>query len=71
MKKLIILLSSLFVFQACQEQTSQPKAIEKSTAGELNIYSHRFYDADKQLIQQFENQTGIKVNVKKDKADKL
>ncbi|MGB0884345.1 MAG: extracellular solute-binding protein, partial [Flavobacteriales bacterium] len=32
---------------------------------------HRFYDADKQLIQQFENQTGIKVNVKKDKADKL
>ncbi|MGB1218901.1 MAG: Fe(3+) ABC transporter substrate-binding protein [Flavobacteriales bacterium] len=71
MKKLIILLSSLFVFQACQEQTSQPKAIEKQSAGELNIYSHRFYDADKQLIQQFENQTGIKVNVKKDKADKL
>ena len=37
----------------------------------VNVYTHRYYDADKALFQQFEEETGIKVNVKSDKDDKL
>ncbi len=40
-------------------------------AGEVNVYTHRHYDADKQLFAQFERETGIKVNVVKAKADEL
>ena len=40
-------------------------------ASEVNIYSHRHYDADQQLFTLFEAQTGIKVNVVKAKASEL
>ena len=38
---------------------------------EVNIYSHRHYDTDKQLYKMFEKETGIKVNVVKAKANEL
>ena len=31
--------------------------------GEVNVYSHRHYDSDKELFKKFEDKTGIKVNV--------
>lgn len=37
----------------------------------VNLYSHRHYDVDKKLYELFEKQTGIKVNVIKDKASLL
>jgi iron(III) transport system substrate-binding protein len=40
-------------------------------ANEVNVYSHRHFDTDKKLFKMFEKQTGIKVNVVKDKASKL
>lgn len=40
-------------------------------SNEVNVYSHRHYDTDKQLFKMFEKETGIKVNVVKDKASKL
>lgn len=40
-------------------------------AQEVNVYSHRHYDTDKQLFKMFEQQTGIKVNVIKAKASQL
>jgi iron(III) transport system substrate-binding protein len=40
-------------------------------ASEVNVYSHRHYDTDKQLFKMFEKQTGIKVNVVKAKASAL
>ncbi|MGM0534223.1 MAG: extracellular solute-binding protein, partial [Campylobacterota bacterium] len=40
-------------------------------ANEVNLYSHRHYDSDKQLYKEFEQQTGIKVNVVHAKADEL
>ncbi len=40
-------------------------------ANEVNVYSHRHYDTDKQLFKMFENKTGIKVNVVKAKASAL
>lgn len=47
------------------------------TAGSLaaenvvNLYSQRHYDADKEVFAKFTQQTGIKVNVVKGKADEL
>jgi iron(III) transport system substrate-binding protein len=38
---------------------------------EVNIYSHRHYDTDKQLYKMFEKNTGIKVNIVKAKANEL
>ena len=38
---------------------------------EVNIYSHRHYDTDKQLYKIFEQQTGIKVNIVKATANEL
>ena len=40
-------------------------------ANEVNVYSHRHYDTDKQLFKMFEKETGIKVNVVKAKASAL
>lgn len=37
----------------------------------VNVYSHRHYDADKQLFKKFEETTGIKVKVVKAKAGEL
>ena len=41
------------------------------STSEVNIYSHRHYDTDKQLYKIFEQNTGIKVNVVKAKANEL
>lgn len=40
-------------------------------SSEVNIYSHRHYDTDKQLFKMFEDKTGIKVNVVKAEASAL
>lgn len=40
-------------------------------SNEVNIYSHRHYDTDKQLFKMFEEKTGIKVNVVKADANAL
>ena len=37
----------------------------------VNVYSHRHYDADRALFEEFEAQTGIRVNVVQAKADEL
>ena len=37
----------------------------------VNLYSHRHYDADKELYKKFEESTGIKVNVVQASADEL
>ena len=42
-----------------------------SSVNEVNIYSHRHYDSDKQLYKMFEKDTGIKVNIVKAKANEL
>lgn len=40
-------------------------------SAEVNVYSHRHYDSDKILFNQFTEETGIKVNVIKGSADQL
>jgi len=38
---------------------------------EVNVYSHRHYDVDQKLYEQFYNETGIRVNIVKAGADEL
>ena len=40
-------------------------------SGVVNVYSHRHYDADRELYKAFEAETGIRVNVVQAKADEL
>ncbi|MCH2175077.1 MAG: Fe(3+) ABC transporter substrate-binding protein [Lentisphaeria bacterium] len=40
-------------------------------ANEVTVYSHRHYDADKKLFDEFTRETGITVNVIKAKSDEL
>lgn len=39
--------------------------------GEVNIYTHRHYEVDRQIFEKFEEETGIKVNLVKAGADEL
>jgi len=41
------------------------------SVGEVNVYSHRHYEADQKLFDRFTESTGIRVNVVKAKADQL
>lgn len=69
----LVLASTLII--SCTEQSNTSKESssneEAVSAGEVNVYSHRFYDSDKELFKRFEEQTGITVNVKMDDADRL
>ncbi|MGB0868131.1 MAG: Fe(3+) ABC transporter substrate-binding protein [Flavobacteriales bacterium] len=72
MKKSVFAILTAMTIWSCgnkESNATKPDAIEQENV--VNIYTHRFYDTDKQIIDLFEKETGIKVNVKKDKADKL
>jgi len=68
-----MLLAILTLFSCEGEQNNETKSVENTEeqTAEVNVYSHRFYDSDKALFAQFEEETGIKVNVKMDDADRL
>ena len=75
-KLALITATSLLLGVACKGQTESKSASEAQqdapkTQAVVNVYTHRHYDADKQLFKRFEAETGIKVNIKKDGADKL
>ncbi|MFJ5792476.1 Fe(3+) ABC transporter substrate-binding protein [Lysinibacillus sp. NPDC097162] len=66
--------------QSSAKESSSAKTAEASNAnntessksgGEVNIYTARHYDVDKELYDQFTEQTGIKVNVVEGKAPEL
>ncbi|MEL6672933.1 MAG: Fe(3+) ABC transporter substrate-binding protein [Bacteroidota bacterium] len=61
---LMLLTAGLFV--ACE-----PGSGGETPQQEVNVYSHRHYDTDKELFKRFEDSTGIKVNVVKASADEL
>jgi iron(III) transport system substrate-binding protein len=66
--KLTTLLFALLVISACSNNEEQmPEEKNK----EVNVYTHRHYDTDKLLFEQFEKETGIKVNVLNANADEL
>ena len=61
------------VLVGCETQPGdQPSAAgEAAAGGELNLYTHRHYEADQQLIAEFTEKTGIEVNVVNASADEL
>jgi len=68
-KQLLLLLSlPLLLLTACAENYKS-EAVQE--AQELTLYTHRHYDTDKIIFNQFTEQTGIKVNVVKASADEL
>ena len=63
----IILLIAAISLIAC----GKTEEIPEKKAQEVNVYTHRHYDTDKLLFKQFEDETGIKVNVINANADEL
>ncbi len=56
MKKLILLISVFtLLFVGCSNDTSDKK--------EVNVYTDRHYEVDKEIFKEFEEETGIKVNI--------
>lgn len=53
-----------------EERTEDGENIKEST-NEVNIYTHRHYESDQKLFDQFTEGTGIKVNVVSASADEL
>lgn len=79
MKKLLLsllVLSALLVLAACgssngSEEEPATSGEETAESTEVNLYTARHYDVDDQLYKQFEEETGIKVNLIKGEADEL
>src|SRR5690554_8189626 len=63
----LLALPLALVLAACG---SDDAAVVES-AGEVNVYSHRHYEADQELFRRFTEQTGIRVNVVTASADEL
>lgn len=53
------------------QDNAESKEVIENEVKEVNLYTDRHYDADQALYDQFEAETGIKVNVVKAKSDEL
>ncbi|TDQ38712.1 Fe(3+) ABC transporter substrate-binding protein [Aureibacillus halotolerans] len=69
---------AIAMLAACGADTNQSALTNESTeetttedSGEVNLYSARHYDVDKELYDQFEEESGIKVNVVEGDANEL
>ncbi len=75
MKKIILNLFIIGLLSACSSETSNDKVIEENqvnkSAGEVNIYSARKGYLLKPLLDQFEEDTKIKVNIISGKSKAL
>lgn len=71
MKTGIKLFTLLLIWTGCSQQkpTEESQAVEEVL--EVNVYTHRHYESDQMLFDQFEETTGIKVNVINASADEL
>ncbi len=67
-RTLLGLAAGLAVLTACG---AQPNGSADAGAGEVNLYSARHYDGDKQVLERFTEETGIRVNVIEGRPDEL
>ncbi|TCI67581.1 extracellular solute-binding protein [Exiguobacterium sp. SH0S7] len=66
------LTTSLLAACASTEETTTTGDNETAEESKVvNVYSSRHYDVDKELYKQFEEETGVKVNVVEGKGDEL
>ena len=66
MKKLYLVLFAFIVLISCK---SEDKKDEK--VSELTVYTHRHYESDQKLFEQFEKESNIKLNIVNASADEL
>ena len=67
----LIFLLSLILFSCnSKKEETNPQPTEQ-VSKEVNVYTHRHYETDKELFAKFEQETGIKVNVIKADANEL
>ncbi|WP_029037748.1 Fe(3+) ABC transporter substrate-binding protein [Salinimicrobium xinjiangense] len=71
MKRFLFALATLAALTSCKNEKQDEAATSGDSAGEVNVYTHRHYASDQQLFAQFEETTGIKVNVINASADEL
>lgn len=69
MKNTLYVFLLVVVLFSCKNETKSTDG--KSTAEEINIYTHRHYESDQELFEAFEKKSGIKVNVINASADEL
>jgi iron(III) transport system substrate-binding protein len=67
--KIFFLFFITLLFGACG--TGDNQQAENKNTQEVNVYTHRHYESDALLFEEFMLQTGIKVNVIKSNADEL
>lgn len=66
MKNSFIICAIVIIFSACTNQNN-----DQEISKEVNVYSHRHYEVDRQIFAKFEEETGIRVNLVKASADEL
>ncbi|SJZ95231.1 Fe(3+) ABC transporter substrate-binding protein [Selenihalanaerobacter shriftii] len=74
MKRSLFILSLALILSIATVSTASAGFLDAffgPDKGVVNIYTSRHYEADEDLYQQFEEETGIKVNVLKGRADTL
>jgi iron(III) transport system substrate-binding protein len=71
--KALLLFTFVALFNSCKDDSSKAStaASEETVKQEVNVYTHRHYQSDKELFAKFEKETGIQVNVVNAKADEL
>ncbi|RUA34755.1 MAG: Fe(3+) ABC transporter substrate-binding protein, partial [Bacteroidetes bacterium] len=71
MKNIILSLLAISTLWACSQSSNKEGESAKEESQEVNVYTHRHYESDQQLFKDFEEKTGIKVNVVSANADEL
>jgi len=72
MKNILIALFAISTLWACNQSTSNKEGESSEEENkEVNVYTHRHYESDQKLFEDFEKKTGIKVNVVSANADEL
>ncbi|MDC1069028.1 Fe(3+) ABC transporter substrate-binding protein [Candidatus Kapabacteria bacterium] len=69
MKKYFIIIVTLILAFSCNKEKQE--VIKEEKSNEVNVYSHRHYDIDKEIFADFEKETGIKINLLKSDAKQL
>ncbi len=67
----VLIISSLALSSCAGISNSNDNNNSGSTKKEVNIYSARHYDVDKEIYENFEKETGIKVNIIEGKPGEL
>lgn len=73
-KKTLFILSLALVLSVATVSTASAGFFDflfDNDQGEVNLYTNRHYDTDEELLDRFEEKTGIKVNVLKGGSDEL